>query len=254
MAFCYIAFVEKNLELSIVIPIHNESNIVADSVAGLCERLPAISSSFEILLCENGSTDGTGPVLQELEHRHQEVSHLHLEQANYGMALRQGILRARGTFVVCDEIDLCDTGFYQRSLDLLRSGQAEMVVGSKLAPGARDDRPWLRHLATQVLNGLLRWTVGFQGTDTHGLKAFRREPLLPTVENCVLDGNLFASELVIRAQRDGKMVVELPLDVHEKRRPTINLFKRVPRALVQVGRLTWVLRVSEKSKTKERPS
>ena len=48
---------------------------------------------------------------------------------------------------------------------------------------------------------MLRVALDFRGTDTHGLKAFHRETLLPVVEACVIDRDLFASELVIRAGR-----------------------------------------------------
>ncbi len=235
-------------ELSVVIPVHNESAIMADSVAGLLERLPQVAESFEILLCENGSRDSTLEIAKELERRHAQVGYLHRDEPDYGQALREGILLARGKYVVCDEIDLCDTGFYREALSLLRSNQAELVVGSKVLAGARDQRPWVRHLATQVFNTLLRAAAGFRGTDTHGLKAFVRKPLLPVVLECVLGQNLFASEFVIRAERNGRRIREIPLDVREKRRPTINLVSRVPRALWQIGQLAWLLRVKDRAR------
>ena len=230
-------------ELSIIIPIYNEAAIVADSVAGILDRLPPICDSFEILLAENGSSDRTPEVVADLCARHAQVRSLTVPEPNYGRALKEGIFAARGRYVVCDEIDLVDLDFYRSALGLLRAGHAQMVVGSKLAPGARDDRPWLRHLATQVLNGMLRHSLGFRGTDTHGLKAFIREPLLPVVGECVVDRNLFASEFVIRAERAGIKVVEVPLCVKEKRAPSINLVRRVPTALVNLGRLVWVIRL-----------
>lgn len=235
-------------ELSVVIPVHNEAAIMTDSVAGLLERLPRVAESFEILLCENGSRDSTLEIAKELERRHTQVGYLHRQEPDYGQALREGILLARGKFVVCDEIDLCDTGFYREALSLLRANQAELVVGSKVLAGARDERPWVRHLATQVFNTLLRAAAGFRGTDTHGLKAFVRKPLLPVVLECVLGQNLFASEFVIRAERNGRRIREIPLDVREKRRPTINLVSRVPRALWQIGQLAWLLRVKDRAR------
>jgi hypothetical protein len=166
-----------------------------------------------------------------------------VEEPNYGKALREGIRAARGAFVLCDEIDLCDVDFHLRALPFLRSGEAEMVVGSKAAKGARDDRPLLRRAGTKVINGVLRLTLGFEGTDTHGLKAFRRERLLPVVDACVVDRDMFASELVLRAGRMGRRVMEIPVVVQEKRRPTINLIRRVPNVLKNVGRLIYEIRI-----------
>ncbi|MEM9487839.1 MAG: glycosyltransferase family 2 protein, partial [Myxococcota bacterium] len=150
---------------------------------------------------------------------------------------------ARGDLVICDEIDLCDTDFYRRALDLLRHDDAEMVVGSKAMKGARDHRPLFRRAATRVINGMLRVALDFRGTDTHGLKAFQRARLLPIVEQCVIDKDLFASEFVIRAGRTGIKVVEIPIQVAEKRRPAINLIRRVPDVLAGLARLTYAIRI-----------
>jgi hypothetical protein len=109
--------------------------------------------------------------------------------------------------------------------------------------GAEDRRPLLRHSATLIINGMLRVLVGFHGTDTHGLKAMRRERLAATVEKCNLTRDLFASEFVIRAERDGKRVIEIPIHIVEKRPPSINLFKRVPKVLRDIARLTYIIRV-----------
>jgi hypothetical protein len=157
--------------------------------------------------------------------------------------MREGILRARGRFVICDEIDLCDIDFHRRAMALLQHGHAEMVVGSKAMKGASDGRPIVRRAATRVMNGLLRVAVDFRGTDTHGLKAFERERLLPFVHRCVIDKDLFASEFVVRAGRGDVDVVEIPVRVQEKRRPAINLMRRVPNVLINLARLTYAIRV-----------
>jgi len=228
--------------VSIVIPVYNEERILASSVAELRARLRELPWSYEILLAENGSRDRTVGLAEEISRDAPEVQVHSLGEPNYGKALRQGILRARGRYVICDEIDLCDVDFYQRALEILENSDAEMVIGSKVMVGADDDRPLYRHVATLVLNGMLRVAVGFRGTDTHGLKAFRREALTDTARRCIVDKDLFASEFVVRAGREGKKVVEIPLRVHEKRKPSINLWKRVPNVLKNLARLTWVIR------------
>ena len=148
--------------------------------------------------------------------------------------------------MICDEIDLCDTDFYRRALSLLESQQADFVVGSKVLEASSDERPFMRHFATLVINGMLRVLVGFHGTDTHGLKAFDRRALLPIVEACVIDRDLFASELVIRAGRAGLHVIEIPVRLHEKRPPAINLVRRVPHVLGGLARLTYAIRFGGK--------
>ena len=134
---------------------------------------------------------------------------------------------------------LASNGF----LALLESGERDLVIGSKLLEGANDQRPFVRHMGSVVINGMLRVALGFKGTDTHGLKAFRREPLIPVAESCLVDKDLFASEFVIRAERAGIRIKEIPVRIEEKRAPSIHLFKRVPRVLSDLGRLFVAIRV-----------
>ncbi|HET7788902.1 MAG TPA: glycosyltransferase family 2 protein [Myxococcales bacterium] len=228
--------------ISIVIPVYNEARIVREAAAGLCRRLDALGWDYELILSENGSRDGTLQVLESLAAELPRVRFLHGEEPNYGRALRRGIEEARGETVICDEIDLCDVAFYQRALPILESG-ADLVVGSKAMKGANDARPLVRRLATRVITLLLRAITGFRGTDTHGLKAFRRDRLAPVAQACVVDRDLFASELVIRAQRMGRDVREIPIALHETRPPSTALLRRVPRVLKGLFKLGWTIRV-----------
>jgi hypothetical protein len=84
--------------------------------------------------------------------------------------------------------------------------------------------------------------LGFRGTDTHGLKAFRRLALLDVVRACLVEKDVFASEFVIRAHREGKKVVEIPFAVREKRPPSIRLLARVPHVIRSVARLALSVR------------
>ena len=229
--------------LSVVIPVFDEQAILADAVEDLVRSLRRRRRPFEVILAENGSRDRTPEILEGLAERHREVRFLREAEPNYGRALKAGILAARGTFVICEEIDLCDEDFHGRALSLLERGEADLVVGSKVAAGARDERPLLRRAGTLVINGLLKLALDFRGTDTHGLKAFRREALVPIVERCVVEKDLFASELVIRAHREGVRVVELPVVVAEKRPPSVNLLRRVPNVVKNLARLVWVIRL-----------
>jgi glycosyltransferase involved in cell wall biosynthesis len=230
-------------KISIVIPVYNEEGILHSAVVDLVTSLDELGWSYEVLLAENGSKDRTIALGEELSEKYPQVSIHSASVPDYGRALKEGIERARGTFVICDEIDLCDVDFYKRAVAILDADQADLVVGSKVMKGADDRRPMMRHAATLVINGMLRVLVGFHGTDTHGLKAFRRERLLGTVSRCQLARDLFSSEFVIRAEREGKRVTEIPIRIVEKRPPSINLLKRVPKVLKDITRLTYMIRV-----------
>jgi glycosyltransferase involved in cell wall biosynthesis len=237
-------------ELSIVIPVYNEEALLEESVLDLMDQLQAdprlAHRSYELLISENGSTDRTVEIGQDLQDRFDNLHLLRAGEPNYGLAMRNGILAARGEFVLCDEIDLCDSDFYARALTIMEAEDYDLVVGSKALDKSLDHRPLLRRTATRVLNGLFRVFLGFHGTDTHGLKAFRRQRLLQVVDRCVVDKDLFASEFVIRAERMNFRMTEIPVSVEEKRRPSIHLFRRVPNVLRNLGRLVWVIRIANR--------
>jgi len=229
-------------EISVVIPVYNEAGLVREATRELRRKLDALDWDYEIVLAENGSRDGTQEALREIARADPRVRWFHEERPDYGRALKRGILEARGRVVVCDEIDLCDVGFYQRALPLLAEG-ADLVIGSKAMRGADDGRPWIRRAATRTITVLLRLTTGFRGTDTHGLKAFVRARLEAVVRACTVERDLFASELVIRAQRMGRDVREIPIALREKRPPSVQLLRRVPRVLKGLVQLGWTIRV-----------
>lgn len=229
--------------LSVVIPIYNEEGILQSAVVDLREQLLERAWPFEIILAENGSRDGTVSIARSLCEKYPEVQFFSLGEPNYGKALREGILRARGEFVVCDEIDLCLPDFYRAALEILERDEADLVIGSKTLAGAADERGAYRHAATMLFNGLLRATLGFKGSDTHGIKAFRRVALLDVVRACLVDKDVFASELVIRAERSGVSIREIPIRIVEKRPPSINLLKRVPNVMKNVVKLFVAIRV-----------
>lgn len=236
-----------SVEISIVIPVYNEARILEGSIRELDARIQRLGRPYEIIIAENGSKDETAAIGRELELALPNVRMIQVGEPNYGLALRTGIMSAKGKYIHCDEIDICDADFHRRALELLigDDGGFELVIGSKTMLGARDQRPIGRRLATKVINGLLRVSLGFRGTDTHGLKAFRKEALLPIVSECVIDRDMFASELVIRAERAGVRIVEIPLKLEEKRNPSINLTKRVPRVIKNLGQLVYVIRIKK---------
>jgi glycosyltransferase involved in cell wall biosynthesis len=233
-------------ELSIVIPVYNEEAILEGAVRRLVAEVRELERPFELLLATNGCTDSTVSIAQGLMQVFPEIVVLQCPTPNYGAALRLGVESARGVIVLCDEIDLCDVDFYRRALRRLDHDECEMVIGSKAMAGSRDRRPFTRRVATKVINRMLWATLGFQGTDTHGLKAFLRAPLMPVVQSCVIDKDLFASELVIRAGRAGLRIQEIPIELEEQRSPPINLVKRVPRVLKDLGRLVIAIRTDRK--------
>ncbi len=219
-----------------VIPIHNEAPILEHCLTGIIEGLGGLDRPFEIVLCENGSSDDTLVAARALAAGDQRLRVLTSPVADYGEALRFGITNSHHDQVVIFNIDYWSATFVQRALDELRA--ADMVIGSKRLRGSLDERPLMRRAITASFNGFLRVCFGFRGTDTHGLKAFSRDAVLPIVERCTTDGWIFDTELVLLAERRGLRIVEVPVTLAEIRAPGYrSLIARVPRTLKAIDRM-----------------
>ena len=225
------------LRPSIVIPVYNEEGILRGSVLELEEKLRRFGWQYELILSENGSRDRTVEIGRELEAEHPHVRMISIGQPNYGLAMRQGILEARAATSSATRSTCWTRSSTRARWRCSNAATPTWWSGSKAMVGSNDQRPLFRRLATRVYNGLLRVVCRYPGTDTHGLKAFRRDALLETARRCMLDRDVFASEFVIRAHREGKKVVEIPFAVREKRPPSIRLFKRVPHVVKSVAKL-----------------
>ena len=232
--------------ISVVMPAFNEATIIERSLAELLEGMRSRGEPFEIVVVENGSTDNTAARAHRVATENPEVRVFHRPRADYGDALRQGLLEAGGEIVVNFDCDYYDIGFVARAVDRIREPErpATIVVGSKRAPGADDRRSWKRRMVTATFSTMLRVGFGLTVSDTHGMKALLREPLLPVVARCRYGRDLFDTELVLRAERAGLVVAEIPVDVEELRPARTSIIRRIPRTLSGLARLWFTLRTS----------
>jgi glycosyltransferase involved in cell wall biosynthesis len=237
----------STIAISIVMPAFNEATIIERSLAELLAGLRTRGEPFEIVVVENGSTDDTELRARKIAIENPEVRVLHRDAADYGDALRNGMLEARGEIVVNFDCDYYDLGFVARAVDRIRETEraAAIVVGSKRAQGADDRRRWSRRFVTATFSTILRIGFGLRVTDTHGMKALRREPLLPVVARCRYGRDLFDTELILRAERAGLVVAEIPVDVEELRPARTSIVRRIPRSLSGLARLWFSLRAPE---------
>src|SRR5690348_13052552 len=113
-------------------PAYNESLLLASSVGEVVKGLRERNCSFELIVIENGSTDGTPEIARDLQAQYDEVIVEHRIDADYGAALRAGLLAARGAVVVNFDTDYYDLDFLESAVAIVKppDGPA-IVVGSK---------------------------------------------------------------------------------------------------------------------------
>lgn len=213
--------------ISVVMPAFNEADFLEPAVREVVDGLAARGLEGEVVVVENGSTDATADIARGLAASVPGVRAVTYPKPDYGAALRAGFLAARGDVVANVDVDYYDLDFIAATAAMLGAdGGPDVVVGSKRAEGADDQRSALRRLITSLFALVLRRGFGLRVSDTHGMKAMKRATVLPVVERCRRGGDLFDTELVLRAERAGLGVTEVPVTVRESRPSRTSILRR----------------------------
>ena len=194
--------------ISIVVPVYNE----ARTVAAVIERLVAIDlpAAREILVVNDGSTDGTRDVLDQLAQR-PELRVIHAEKnGGKGSAIRIGFGQAAGTIVAIQDADLeLDPAQLADLVNPILDGRTRVVYGSRFLAG-RPDAPWLSIFANQVLTGTTNLLFGGRLTDMETCYKVMEADVARSLD---LESNRFDIEPEITAKllRAGHSILELPI-------------------------------------------
>jgi glycosyltransferase involved in cell wall biosynthesis len=194
--------------ISIVVPVYNEARTVAEVI----QRLVAIDlpAPREILVVNDGSTDGTREVLDLITER-PELRIIHAEKnGGKGSAIRIGFANATGSIVAIQDADLeLDPAQLADLTRPILEGRTRVVYGSRFLAG-RPDAPWLSIVANEVLTGVTNLLYGGRLTDMETCyKVMERE----IAQSLNLEANRFDIEPEITAKllRAGHSILELPI-------------------------------------------
>lgn len=200
----------SDVELTILMPCLNEAETIGVCIAKARSFLERAQISGEILVADNGSTDGSQAIAESLGARVVAIP-----ARGYGAALMGGILQAQGRFVIMgDADDSYDFSNLQPFVDALRGG-ADLVMGNRfkggIHPGAMP--PLHRFLGNPVLSFLGRLFFKIRVGDFHcGLRGFRTD----RIRNLGLQttGMEFASEMVVKSAFSQFRIAEVPTTLH----------------------------------------
>lgn len=192
-------------EFTILMPCLNEAASLAYCIAEAKKGIAALSLDAEILIADNGSTDGSPQIADQSGARVVTVA-----EKGYGAALLGGIRAAEGKYIIMGDADgsydFCDLAPF---VNALREGAA-LVVGDRFRGGIQPGAMPLSHRwGVPLLSALARWRFKSTVRDFHcGLRAFDRQAALKLGLSC--PGMEFATEMIARFAQSGKTIAQVP--------------------------------------------
>ncbi|HJX58999.1 MAG TPA: methyltransferase domain-containing protein [Patescibacteria group bacterium] len=204
------------MKVSVILPARNEQELIEKTVKDIAGYIKKRGYSFEILVVVNGSEDATEEILLRIIRRIPQVKILK-SKPGYGYASRKGLKEAKGDYVIIYNVDFYDFRLIDY-VDVDMKGN-DIIIGSKLAKGAKDERPFLRHLVSLMFNYYLKIFYGFKGTDTHGIKLIRKTAIDEVLPKCSTTSGIFDTEFILKSERQNFKRVDLPVNISEKRPP-----------------------------------
>jgi dolichyl-phosphate beta-glucosyltransferase len=234
----------QNPSLSIVVPAYNEERRIAPTLERITAFLDARRRSYELLVVDDGSRDGTRDVVAAIAAEHPLVRLIALEKnAGKGGAVRAGVLASRGRSVLFSDADLSTPIEEIDRLEAAIADGADVAIGSRAVPGDVQVRqPVLRRVQGRAFNVIVR-ALGFRAVasirDTQcGFKLFRGPVARALFGELTLTGFAFDVELLELAYERFR-IAEIPVQwahvAGSKVRPGIDALKM----LRDLGRIRW---------------
>ena len=233
-------------EVSVIIPVFNDRSSLETALPISIETLSAITGGFEIIVAEDGSTDGSTEYVREYEKQDTRVRLLHRdERQGRGKALNRAIRESKGGVVCYYDVDLAtDMQHLSGLIAAIRNG-SDIATGSRLLPESDIVRTGDREIASRSYNFLVRLFLRSRLVDHQcGFKAFNKERILPLLPTIRSNHWFWDTEILVRAQRAGYRVTELPVKWRAGKGTTVR-FKDVFEMGTAILRLWWQIHVSE---------
>jgi dolichyl-phosphate beta-glucosyltransferase len=212
----------KRVDLSIVIPVFDESGKIGRDIEAASEFLAGNNLKGEIIVVDDGSADGTSEAAKKAgEHLPGGVLLRVIRYAEHkgkGYAVRTGMKATSGEYVMFADSGCCvPYGNVLLGLEMLKGGSCDIAHGSRklLESDIQKDQPWYRRISARLfkwaLNRILTMPPGI--TDSQcGFKVYRGDVARKLYGECISDGFMFDIEIILRAQKEGYRIKEFPVE------------------------------------------
>jgi glycosyltransferase involved in cell wall biosynthesis len=232
--------------LSIVIPAYNEEDRLGDSLLRVVEYVDGAGIHAEILVVDDGSTDGTSNVAAAPLRGGRGRVLSNPENRGKGYSVRRGVLAARGSWVLMTDADLSSPiEEHAKLADAVRDHDLDMAIGSRALPESRIEvrQHPLRETMGKTFNLCIRAMTGLRFRDTQcGFKLMDRERMRPLFERMAVDRFAFDVELLFLCERFGLRVRDVPVVWRDVRGSSVSIVSAPANMLWDVARVRWRFR------------
>ncbi len=240
------------MKISLIIPMYNESSIIADTAKALSAYMSENFESYEIIFSDDGSRDGCGNIVRNLELPFVKVVGYEQNKGK-GSAIRNGVCHADGDFIMFTDADLAYgtdiiRTFYEIYEADLNGHSFDMLIGSRnIHKDGYAEYTFLRKLASKIYIKVLCFVGGFKLSDSQcGCKAFSGETAHDIFSRCTVNGFAFDFEAILWADKLGYSIREVPVKIINHRESKVNVFKDSVKMLRDLMKIKKSVKKAEK--------
>ncbi len=240
------------VQISVVLPAHNEVDRLEAAVEKVIEALTEYAGHYEIIIAEDGSTDGTDKKAASLSITFPFVRHIHEEKRlGRGKALKNAFKTSSSEILVYMDVDLAtDVRCLNALIKSVGEEGFDIAVGSRMLPESKVERSGTRHIASKAYNFMVRALLGSKVKDHQcGFKAFRRESIMHLLDEVGASHWFWDTELLVRASRKGLKIKEIPVEWKSGRETKVKLLKDSFGMGWQVISLWWHLKLKQRGRS-----
>lgn len=207
-------------KISVLIPAHNEEAHIASNVEETVRAFEAFGHEYEIVIIDDGSSDGTYEKMLELSNRFPSVvAKKNMTNFGKGRTIKKGFRYTSGDLIVFLDADL---DLHPRQLsgffDILRAEKADVVIGSKRHPESKGNYPAHRKFVSNIYYFFVKIAFGLPVRDTQtGLKLFKRAVLRKVLPKILVKQYAFDLEILALAHHFGYKIAEAPVVLEYQR-------------------------------------
>ncbi len=209
--------------LSVVIPVFNEEEILRENFIKLNSFMKKNFKKYEIIICDNGSTDGTKEIGLKLAKKYNTLHFFSIKKRGVGLAFKEMVKRAKYDKIISLDMDLSvDMKFILKSKLL---DNCDIVIGSKKA--GKQKRPVIRKFLSAGFIFLVGAFLGLTYKDySIGAKMYRKSVIEKYIDE-IDTGSSYVINIIFYAKRDGYKIKEVPVICNDKRKSKFKLINEI---------------------------